>query len=123
MLIVLAAMLAVSTAENAVYLDCFLPDRKKRLVSWHLKLDEAAGVVVVASDEPSMHFRATAIFQPRTIRFGLLDASISIDRSSGAIKRTLIEYGIAHVAEGTCSVADRLGSVSKKADRSQEVRN
>lgn len=120
---ILAALLAVPTLDNAVYLNCLLPDRRNRTISWQLRLDEAAGVVDVSSDDPTMHFRSTAIYRPETIRFGLLDASFSIDRATGSIKRTLIEYGVAQVAEGICSPKGRPRASSKKSDPSQEERD
>ena len=89
------------------------------MISWHLKLDEAAGVVDVSLDDLSMRYRAAAIYRPDKIRFELLDASFSIDRANGAIKRTLIEYGVANVAEGTCSLGDGAEPASKKANVSQ----
>ena len=104
MIVILAAMLAAEGASSLV-LDCTVPDRRGKPTSWSVKFDQPMGIVEVTFGKPAVVYKATATYGRDSVKFELFDASIAINRENGAIKRTLIEFGVRNVVEGACITA------------------
>ena len=108
MFVVLAAMLAAGGSGDQI-LGCTVPDRRGKPAIWSVKLDQPAGLVEVELGKPPTFYKATAIYRAQSVMFDILDASIVIDRASGTIERSLVEFGARTVVEGTCIAAQEVG--------------
>jgi hypothetical protein len=103
----LAPLLALqpSTAQASVtYLDCSLPDIEGKMSPWTIKLNEEDSIVEVGLGGPSST-KMPATFRPDSITFQFFQATVEINRVTGAIKRTRVDKDGAHIGEGKCTVA------------------
>ena len=107
MFLMAAATLAALGPGNQL-LDCTVPDRRGKPTIWSVKLDQPHGSVEVKVGESSVVYRASAVYRPDSIIFDILDASVSINRADGAIRRTLVGRGPRDVVEGTCIAVSSL---------------